>query len=37
MIGKDYFEHNYIQPKANWFEHDAEDTWWKGFKLIIQK
>ena len=36
-VGKAYTEHNYIQPKPNWFEHNAEETWWKGFKLIIQK
>jgi len=37
IVKKIYIEHNYIQPKANWFEHDAEETWWKGFKTIIQK
>jgi xylulokinase len=37
IVKKAYVEHNYIQPKANWFEHDAEETWWKGFKTIIQK
>ena len=37
IVKKAYIEHNYIQPKANWFEHDAEETWWKGFKIIIQK
>ena len=37
IVNKAYIEHNYIQPKTNWFEHDAEETWWKGFKAIIQK
>ena len=30
-----YAEHTYIQPKPNWFEHDAEKTWWGGFKLVV--
>ena len=30
-----YAEQNYIQPKPGWFEHDAEKTWWGGFKTIL--
>jgi len=37
IVKKAYIEHNYIQPKTNWFEHDAEETWWKGFKAVVQK
>jgi xylulokinase len=37
VVKKSYLEHDYIQPKPNWFEHDAEKTWWDGFKKIINK
>ena len=36
-IQKAYLEHSYFQPKSNWFEHDAEQTWWGGFCKIISK
>jgi xylulokinase len=32
-----YTEHEYIQPKQNWFEHDAEKTWWNGLKEIMRR
>jgi xylulokinase len=32
-----YAEHDYIQPKPDWFEHDAEKTWWGGFKTIVHQ
>lgn len=34
---KAYMEHDYIQPRPNWFEHDAEKTWWGGFKEIVHQ
>lgn len=34
VVKKAYIEHDYMQPKPNWFEHDAEKTWWNGFKII---
>jgi xylulokinase len=37
VVTKAYLEHHYIQPKPNWYEHDAEETWWGGFKKIINK
>ncbi|MBN2395068.1 MAG: hypothetical protein JXC36_01235, partial [Candidatus Atribacteria bacterium] len=37
LIKKSYLEHGYIQPKPNWFEHDAEKTWWGGFKEIVKR
>ena len=36
VSAKAYSEHTYVQPKPNWYEHDAEKTWWGGFKLIVR-
>ena len=32
-----YIEHDYIQPRQNWYEHNADETWWGGFNTIAQK
>ena len=32
-----YMEYDYIQPQQNWFEHDADKTWWGNFKQIVQR
>ncbi len=37
VVVKAYMEHDYIQPRPNWFEHDAEKTWWGGFKKIVHQ
>jgi xylulokinase len=37
VAAKAYREHDYIQPRPNWFEHDAEKTWWGGFKEIVRQ
>ena len=35
VVEKAYTEHHYLQPRHNWFEHEAEGTWWNGFKKIV--
>ena len=35
-VAKIYMEHDYFQPRSNWYEHDAEKIWWGGFKQVIQ-
>lgn len=37
VVEQAYSEHEYIQPHPNWFEHDAEKTWWGGFTAIVQQ
>jgi xylulokinase len=37
LLKKVYSEHNLIQPRPNWVEHDAEQTWWVGFKNILKR
>ena len=37
VAAKSYIEHDYIQPKQNWFEHDAEKTWWEGLNRIVRQ
>lgn len=32
-----YMEYDYIQPQQNWFEHDADKTWWGNLKQIVQR
>ena len=34
-VAKGYVEHDYIQPRPNWYEHDAEKVWWNGFKHMV--
>ena len=35
-VAKTYMEHDYFQPRPNWYEHDAEKIWWGGFKQVVQ-
>ena len=37
VVASAYREHEYFQPKPNWFEHDGEKTWWAGFKYIVRQ
>ena len=37
VAAKAYLEHDYIQPRPDWFEHDAQKTWWGGFKEIVHQ
>ena len=36
-IARGYVEHHYLQPRPNWYEHDAEEIWWGGFKKMVQE
>jgi len=37
VVAKGYVEHHYLQPRPNWYEHDAEKVWWGGFKKMVQE
>ena len=37
VVERVYREHEYLQPRPNWFEHDGEKTWWGGFASILQQ
>jgi len=37
VAAKAYLEHDFIQPRPNWFEHDAEKTWWEGFRTVVHE
>jgi xylulokinase len=34
-VVRSYVEHNYLQPKPSWYEHNAEEVWWGGFKKMV--
>ena len=36
-VAKTYMEHDYFQPRSNWYEHDVEKIWWGGFKQIVRQ
>jgi len=36
IVAKIYVEHDYFQPRPDWYEHDAEKIWWGGFKQIVR-
>ena len=36
-IVRSYVEHHYLQPRPNWYEHNAEEVWWGGFKKMISQ
>jgi xylulokinase len=37
IVARAYREHEYLQPRPTWFEHDGEATWWAGFTDIVHQ